>query len=66
MKRFPKTVFLHRECEGEEGEYLDSSESIASFARAGERIQVGIYELIETVIVAADPVIERKPSKKRR
>jgi hypothetical protein len=63
MKKFPKTLFVARELEGTQEEYLAADEDVLAFANLHAPRPVGVYELQETAKLVSRVSIE-KPNKR--
>jgi hypothetical protein len=54
---FPQTLYVKHEPDYEAG-YFVPTEDINGHAEIGEKVRVGVYQLVETVVV--ETVIERR------
>ena len=56
----PKIIYIVRQNEGTEDEYLQAELTDEEFAEIGKKTPVGKYRLEETYSVTAQRVVERK------
>lgn len=60
MKAYPKKLFVKWEDGGTGPDYLNAASEVADHAVLGERIKVGVYQLVETQDVKGVAVLSGK------
>ncbi len=59
MKPYPNTLYVYRENEGEENEFLQESETLNGTAALDENRVVAVYELKEIVEVTTQVKVRK-------
>lgn len=60
MKKFPKTLYITRENEGEgDDEYLQPREKLNEAAELDKKKHVAVYELKEVVVLTTAVVVQK-------
>lgn len=60
-KKFPKTLYVVIEAEGDPEEWMNCSENPQDISKHGESVRAGVYQLVEEKqIVNSTQVVARK------